>query len=174
MLLLLWRPIEFGMSCKGDIFESGCYIFHSCFETSSDRFRFWCRTQRKTKGRRHGSDAACHHRVCLGVAPHLSGDASHILLSGLAATMRDGGAALHRPMDRRAPELECGALAVRVSALKGKGGGRREGVGRLIWPGARAPIDHHLLQSFKSLSLIEKTASALISISLAMHCRESR
>ena len=66
------------------------------------------------------------------------------------------------------PKWQCSALALRISAHQRQGGCGRRNARRL-----NAGFGY-LLQSFKSLSAIENTASALISISRTRHCLESR
>src|ERR1700761_8156596 len=110
-------------------------------------------------GCRHGRDLPGHHGLRRGRARQLRGEEPGVLLDLLAATMPDGGAALYCAMDRPAPAIHRGEVALRISAQP------RED---LIAPAA------HLLQSFKSLSDIESTASALISMSRTKHCRASR
>ena len=95
--------------------------------------------------------------VCAVLSPATC-EEQHLVFNwaGSPHAMRDGRAALHRAMGRRASEMAGGALALRISAPE------RQGVS-----GSR-----YFVQSFRSLSAIENTASALISMSRTTHCRE--
>ena len=61
-------------------------------------------------------DLSSYLTVCAIAQPTcVRGPASAIRLVGLARAMRHGGAALYRPVDRRASEVDGGALALRIS-----------------------------------------------------------
>src|SRR4051794_34622629 len=122
----------------------------------------------RRKDKRHESHRPDRHGMRGALTGDLRRDALGIFLQRLVAAVRDGGAALYRPVGGRASEMECSALALRISPHQRQGGRRRCNAGRL------KPGFGYLLQSFKSLSAIENTASALISISRTRHCRESR
>src|SRR5580704_17226047 len=98
----------------------------------------------------------------------MRGTASDIFRQFLAQAMRDGGATLYRTMDRRTSEMYGGNMALRISAQQ------REN----LKPDWRSAVRYrglaYLLQSLRSLSAIENTASALISMSRTKHCRASR
>ena len=66
------------------------------------------------------------------------------------------------------PKWTASQMALRISAHARQGGCRQGSSGELRC------CRSYLLQSFKSLSAIENTASALISISRTMHCLASR
>src|ERR1700761_5363520 len=112
---------------------------------------------------RHGYDRPGHHGVCRALAQHVRREAFGVLRAILAAAMRDGGAALYRAMGRRASEMDRGEMALRISAQSGKD------LRRDVAP-AEGSRRAYLLQSFRSLSEIENTASALISMSRTTHC----
>lgn len=60
--------------------------------------------------------------VCAIASPTTCEEGSPpVRVERLAAAMRDGGATLHRPVDRRASEMERRAVALRVSTPKGQG-----------------------------------------------------
>src|ERR1700730_6920746 len=109
------------------------------------------------------------------VAGHMRRDPSGFQLERFVAAMRHGGAALHRPMGGRSSEVERRQMALRISAHQRQGRYRQGDACRLKPDDAAAGLlvaEHYFLQSFKSLSAIENTASALISISRTKHCLE--
>ena len=71
--------------------------------------------------------------VCAVLSPTVC-EETHLQFSysGSLQAMRDGRAALYRAVGRRAPEMECGALALRISAHQRQGGCGRRNAGRLI------------------------------------------
>src|SRR5262249_36070158 len=107
-----------------------------------------------TRGYQDGRDIPDHHRLCRAPPDRLRGEESVVLRERVAAAMRHGGTALHRAMGGRASEVDRGEMALRISAQP------REDL-------------TYLLQSFRSLSAIENTASALISILRTTHWRAS-
>src|SRR3569833_751612 len=99
---------------------------------------------RSLKDALHESDRPGGDRVCVALACDLRGAASGVQLRRLAGAMLHGRAALYRAMDRGASEVAGGALALRIPSH------------------ARQGVSRYFVQSFKSLSAIENTASALI------------
>ena len=105
--------------------------------------------------------------VCAVLSPATCEEtASGVFLRCFVAAVRHGRAALYRAMGRRTSEMDRDQMALRISAhaairrmQEGSSGGLRPAAGT-----------DYLLQSFRSLSAIENTASALISISRTRHC----
>ncbi len=64
---------------------------------------------------RRGPDRPDRHRVRVGSPRQLRRETSRVSVERLAAAMRQRRAALYRAVDRRASEMERGALALRVS-----------------------------------------------------------
>lgn len=69
----------------------------------------------------HGPSRTHHNRLCHRRTDELSRRPSSVHLAWLTTTMRNGGSALYCAMDRRASEMECRALALRISALRRQG-----------------------------------------------------
>src|SRR3984893_2725672 len=75
-----------------------------------------CYRWRGTGGCRHGCDQPGHHGWRRARAGQLRGKEPGVCLDLLAAAMPDGCAALHRAMDRSAPAIHRGEVALRISA----------------------------------------------------------
>src|SRR5579862_2702909 len=105
-------------------------------------------------GHRHECDRADHHGLRRAVAEQLRGTAYIIFRRLFLATMHHERAALYCAMDRGTSEVDGRKMALRIPAHTRKNLTRakrqRASRGR-----------GYLLQSFRSLSAIENTASAL-------------
>src|ERR1700761_7045032 len=123
----------------------------------------------------HGRDQPGHHGLCRAVAGQLRGKKPGVLLDLLAAAMPDGRSALYRPMDRPTSAISGGEVALRISAQPREdliAAPQQRRAARFLLAHDLSEnrctlfrIMRYLLQSFKSLSAIENTASALISMS---------
>src|SRR4029077_18834120 len=130
----------------------------------------WCSRQRIRNERNHSHSDGLRSIV----ADNLCRDLPDIFGRHIVAAMRHGRTALYRPVDWRTPEMERRKLALRIPAQQGQGACRRRGVCGMSRQAQPFAATHYFLHSVKSLSAMENTASALISIFRTTHSRWSR